>query len=297
MINMIQSETIRHEEPMKKIILFYSLILSLTSWADIEVKKISADLEKDYLNEAVWKSAAPDQNISLMGQPMIIPKPKATETSNISVTAIHDGKRIAFRLKWKCAEPSEAGKLATFSDAVALEFPIKDNENPPPIFMGMKDDPVHLFHWRYQYQIDVEKGKKTIDQIYPNKTTDIYPLEFKVKGRFKEATSEQREAFVGGTAAGNPQSFPKNSVDEIFAEGFGTSAVLEKNLSKGYGVWKNGEWTVYISRPLSYETGSKMVPGKKGNVGFAVWQGSKKEVGALKSLTMIWTPLLIEEKK
>lgn len=280
-----------------KLSLFLSIALMSTSaLADITVKKVSVNLEEKYFDEASWATAAQDQSIGMMGQPMVVPKPKNTETSAINVTAIHDGKRIAFRLKWKCSEPSEGGKLATFSDAVAMEFPIKNNEAPPPIFMGMKDDPVHLFHWRYQYQIDAEKGKKTIDQIYPNKTTDMYAMDYKVKGNFKEPTLEQQEGFVGGTAAGNPQSFAKNSVDEIFAEGFGTSAVLEKNSSKGKGIWKNGEWTVYISRPLSYETGSKLVPGKKSNVGFAVWQGNKKEVGALKSLTMAWTPLLLEEK-
>lgn len=281
---------------MKALLIFPFILISMTAFADITAKKVSSNLEEKYFDDAVWVGAPQDQSLSLMGQPMVVPKPKATETSTINVSAIHDGKRIAFRLRWKCAEPTEGGKLATFSDAVAIEFPVKEKENPPPIFMGMKDDPVHLFHWRYQYQIDSEKGKKTIDQIYPNKTTDMYAMDYKVKGNFKEATKDQQEAFVGGTAAGNPQSFAKNSVDEIFAEGFGTSAVLEKNLSKGKGVWKDGEWIVYISRPLSYETGSKLAPGKKSHVAFAVWQGEKKEVGALKSLTMMWTPLLIEEK-
>lgn len=127
-------------------------------------------------------------------------------------------------------------------------------------------------------------------------TADMYPMDFKQKGNFKEASKDQKESFVGGTAAGNPQSFPKSGVDEIFAEGFGSSAVSDSHLAQGYGEWNNGEWTAYIARPLIYENGSKLLIGKKSHVAFAVWQGGKKEIGAIKSLTMMWTPFNILEK-
>ncbi|HMN67741.1 MAG TPA: ethylbenzene dehydrogenase-related protein [Bdellovibrionales bacterium] len=270
--------------------------ISLESFADIEVRKTSANLAKEYRSESVWKSAGADQGIGLLGQPMTAPKPKNTETSLVNVAAIHDGKWIVFRLRWKDSEISESEKLATFSDAVALQFPIKNNEVPPPAMMGGKDDPVHIFHWRYQYQLDAKNGKKTIDQIYPNMTTDMYPMDFKEKGNYKEASKDQKDSFVGGTAAGNPQSFPKSGVDEIFAEGFGSSAVSDSHLAQGFGEWKNGEWTVYIARPLSYENGSKLSAGNKSHIAFAVWQGGKKEIGAIKSLTMTWTPLVILAK-
>lgn len=281
---------------MKTLLLIALSLASLSSFADIKIKRVQGDISEKYFDESNWKTAEVDQTISLMGQPMVAPKPKATETSSIVVTAVHDGKWIAFRLKWKCNKPEAGGQLATFSDAVAMEFPIKDNENPPPIFMGGKDDPVHMFHWRYQYQLDEENGKKTVEQIYPNKTIDMYPLEYKEKGNFKTATQEERDSFVGGTAAGNPQSFQKKSIDEVFAEGFGSSSVSGVRLAKAKGLWKDGVWTVFIARPLVYETGSKLIPGKKSHIGFAVWQGGKKEVGAIKSLTMTWTPIFIEEK-
>lgn len=272
------------------------LLVKNSAMADLNVTKIKADLSTQFSEGTLWQEAKADQIISLLGQPMVAPKPKKTETSAIHVTAVHDGKWIAFRLKWKDPEISESGKLATFSDAVALQFPIKNNEAPPPIMMGGKDDPVHLFHWRYEYQLDTENGKKTIDQIYPNMTTDMYPMDYKQKGNYKEASAEQKDSYVGGTAAGNPQSFQKHGVDEIFAEGFGSSAVTDSHLAKGKGIWKNGEWTVYIARPLAYAKGSRLIAGKKSNIAFAVWQGGEKEVGAIKSLTMLWTPMEILEK-
>lgn len=264
--------------------------------ADLNVKRVDGNIENDFRNQSLWKSVEMEVEVSLMGQPMVPPKPKSTETSSVRVSAIHDGKWAAFRLRWKDAEISESDRLATFSDAVAIQFPIKNNEAPPPPMMGGKDDPVHIFHWRYQYQVDAIKGKKTIDQIYPNMSLDMYPLDFRLKGNHQEATQEQKDSFVGGLAAGNPQSVPKSGVDEILAEGFGTSALMEARLAKGFGEWKNGEWTVIIARPLNYENESKLPVGKKSNIAFAVWQGGKKEIGAIKSLTMMWTPLSVSER-
>lgn len=272
------------------------LIFGGTAFADIIVKKTAADLSSGFRSENAWRNADKEQVINLMAQPMVVPKPKKTETSIIHVAAVHDGKWIAFRLRWKDTEISESDKLATFSDAVALQFPIKNNESPPPIMMGGKDDPVHLFHWKYQYQLDAKNGRKPIEKIYPQMTVDMYPMDFKQKGNFKEASQDQKESFVGGTAAGNPQSFPKSGVDEIFAEGFGTSAVSDSHLAKGFGEWKKGEWTVWIVRPLFYDDGSKLSVNKKSHVAFAVWQGGKNEIGAAKSLTMMWTPIFLQEK-
>lgn len=275
-------------------VLAATVFLSLVAKADLKVNKVGADLSKDFQSEQAWKTAEADQTISLMGQPMVAPKPKDTLTSEIKVSAIHDGKWIVFRMKWKDAEISDVGKLATFSDAVALEFPVKDSENLPPVMMGAKGEPVHILHWRYQYQQDEKNGKKDINQIYPNMTTDMYPMDFKDAQASKHVTQEEKNAFVGGLAAGNPQSYQKTAVDEILAEGFGTSAVMEKKSAMGFGVWKDGEWTVFIARPLVYESASKLSSQKKGNVGFAVWQGGKKEVGGIKSLTMMWTGLEIQ---
>lgn len=279
-----------------KMSLILLILWCVPAMAELNVKRVDGNIESDFRNESLWKSTEAEIEVSLMGQPMVPPKPKTTETTSIRVSAVHDGKWVAFRLRWKDSEMSESDRLATFSDAVAIQFPIHNNEAPPPPMMGGKDDPVHIFHWRYQYQVDATKGKKTIDQIYPNMSPDMYPMDFRQKGNHKEATQDQKDSFVGGLAAGNPQSAPKTGVDEILAEGFGTSAVMESHAAKGFGEWRNGEWMVIIARPLNYENSSKLPVGRKSNIAFAVWQGGKKEVGAIKSLTMMWTPLSVMEK-
>jgi len=275
----------------KSILLFiFMFCCTLAQAADYSVKKVTADLSKVSEASADYWKDVPEMKINLLAQMMVKPKPAKVQTENIKVQAVHDGKYIAFRLRWADKEKSEAGKLGEFSDAVALEFPVLDNENPPPIFMGIKGNPVHLFHWRAQYQYDEEHGKKTIKDIYPNLNADMYPNEFADRGSLKAATEENKEIFSHGKAAGNPQSSVKKAVDEMMAEGFGTSVVIQDRDSIAHGEWKNNEWIVVISRALKRANASVLEVGKKSAFGVAVWQGGQKEVGSRKAITMAWIP-------
>jgi hypothetical protein len=253
---------------------------------ELKVAKIEADLALADPAAEFWEDVAPGL-ISLMAQPMVAPRPETTTTDAVQVQAVHDGSRIAFRLRWKDPELSEAGPLGKFSDAIALEFPIREDELPP-VMMGAKDHPVHLFHWRAQYQRDHDQGKPEMKEVYPNVSVDMYPMEFKDA---KGGTREQAEQFAPGVAEGNPQSYAKQGVDEIIAEGFSTSAVQEGHGSAGRGQWRDGWWEVVITRPLAIEGGSALKPGTPGNIAFAVWQGGQGEVGSRKCVTMMWTPL------
>jgi hypothetical protein len=270
------------------------LLLALTAISalasEIKVGKTTSDLSKQAFDEAIWKDVK-SESVSLMAQPMAIPRPKTTTTAALQVQALQDGQWIAFRLRWRADQKSEAGRLGEFSDAVAMQFPVKEG-SPPPIFMGAKDNPVHIFHWRAQYQRDLEKGKPEMKDLYPNMNPDMYPMEFKDPGHVKDLTEEKREVYSPGKAAGNPQSYQKASaVDEIFAEGFGSSSVIENRMAIGKGVYNKGEWSVVIARPLKRENGSVLDPTKNSFVAFAVWQGAKQEVGARKCVTMAWVPL------
>lgn len=261
---------------------------------NILAKKVNEDLGKNADPQAHYWSQVPEVEVALMAQPMMKPKPEKVETSSLKVQALHDGKYIAFRLRWKDTDKSEAGKLGEFSDAVALEFPVKSNDNPPSVIMGEPGNPVHMFHWRAQYQHDEVYGKKDVKDIYPNLSVDAYHMDYPDNGKWKGATSDQKAAYMHGMAAGNPQSYPKKAVDEIMAEGFGSSAVREDRDSLAQGEWKNGEWTVVISRALKRKKGSVLEPGKGSVVAFAVWQGGKEEVGSRKALTLFWTPVKAE---
>jgi len=280
----------------KNIIIFLAILSCGLARANYSVKKIASDLTQiPQVDAGFWKDI-PEIKVELIAQMAVNPKPAKAETDLITVQAVHDGKFISFRLRWADKEKSEAGKLGEFSDAVAIEFPVLRNDNPPAITMGAEGDPVHIFHWRAQYQYDEEKGKKDIKDIYPNASVDTYPNEFKDRGNLKPSTEEQREVFAHGNAAGNPQSSRKMAVDEIMAEGFGSSAVREDRDSVARGEWKNGEWVVVISRALKRSKGSVLEVGKGSSFGLAVWQGGKGEVGSRKAFGLEWVPFKVEEK-
>jgi DMSO reductase family type II enzyme heme b subunit len=123
----------------------------------------------------------------------------------------------------------------------------------------------------------------------------MYPMEFKDSGAVQGLNDEKREVYSPGKAAGNPQSYQKQSpVDEIMAEGFGSSSVIQNRMSIAQGTWDKGEWSVIIARPLKRENGSVLTPGKDGFVAFAAWQGGKQEVGSRKSVTMGWVSLKVK---
>ncbi|MBL8715202.1 MAG: hypothetical protein JNL79_04370 [Myxococcales bacterium] len=260
-----------------------------TPLTTLEIKKVSADLSKPDPAASYWKDA-PEGLVTLLAQPMIAPRPETTTTDSVIVQAVHDGTRAAFRLRWKDTEKSEAGRLGEFSDGLALEFPLRDGP-PPPVMMGAKDMPVHLFHWRAQYQRDKEQGKPSIKDLYPNQSIDMYPHEYK---EAPVGSPSAAEKFSPGVAEGNPQSYAKTGVDEIVAEGFSTSSVQEGHGSLAQGAWANGEWTLVIVRPLVIDGGSTLKPGGTSNIAFAVWQGGKGEVGSRKCLTMQWTPVKVQ---
>ncbi len=268
-------------------------------WADaaaaqVTAAKVTAPLTAADPTAAYWDRAG-ETKVMLMAQPMVVPRPAATTTSEVTVRAVHDGKRIAFRLSWADPDVNEAGRLAQFSDAAAIQFPAGAPAVPPAVMMGSKDQPVHIFHWRAQYQRDAEKGKPSIRDLYPNVSTDMYPLEFSDPKASGAATDKDRERYSPGRAEGNPQSYSKTGVDEIIAEGFSTSSVQAGSQSVGKAVWANGRWTLAIVRPLAIEGGSALAAGKASFIAFAVWQGGAQEVGSRKSVTMVWTPLQVAQ--
>lgn len=263
----------------------------------IVASKVAADLEKkEKITDDLFQGAG-ETTVTLTAQPIVTPRPAKTETAELTVKAVHNGRWAAFRLQWKDTEKSDDGKLGEFSDAVAIQFPVRKGDDPPPFFMGAKGDPVHIFHWRAQYQAEEIRGHRDMKDVYPNQNPDIYPLEFKNSGNLKGLTDEKRVVYSPAKAIGNPQAFLKTAVDEILAEGFGTSSVMTEKESFGFGEWKEGRWTVFIVRAMS-RAGASMLKENEGTfAAFAVWQGGAGEVGSRKSVTMGWIPVSLEGAK
>ncbi len=278
---------------MKNKYFFISLAMlcaQMVNAAEYVVHKVVVDLSKVPIVRADYWQGVEEINLNLMAQMIVKPNSNKAETDKVIVQILHDGKYIAYRLRWKDKEISKSGKLGEFSDAIALEFPVLDNANPPPIFMGAAKNPVHIFHWRAIYEYDKENANKSVKVNCSKSSLEITPNECADSCRVTSSSGDRKKVFTSDIDCVNTQSSPKKTVDEMLAEGFGSSVIIEGNGTVGRGEWKNGEWIVVISRPLNCPNGSKIEVGKSSAFGLAVWQGGLGEVGSRKSITMVWMP-------
>ena len=68
------------------------------------------------------------------------------KVSKLQVSALHNGKDIAFRLTWRSDEKNEIKNLDQFADAAAIMFAMSDDASA--ITMGSKGKPVNSWLWR-----------------------------------------------------------------------------------------------------------------------------------------------------
>ena len=76
------------------------------------------------------------------------------------------------------------------------------------------------------------------------------------------------------------RNLPKDYDNQLFVKAI---------VSVAKGLHKAAGWAVVLSRPLP----AGLAPGGRSQVAFAVWEGSKQEVGSRKMRTG-WTPLSLE---
>jgi DMSO reductase family type II enzyme heme b subunit len=115
--------------------------------------KLDALLDPD---DAAWQAARPE-HLKLEGTPLGLQPTGAIRSSwfdkqigavaGVDVTAIHDGRHLAFRLEWN--DPTKNLDMDDnnrFADAAAVALPsLKD---APLVTMGAPGQPVNAWYWR-----------------------------------------------------------------------------------------------------------------------------------------------------
>jgi DMSO reductase family type II enzyme heme b subunit len=107
---------------------------------------------------------------------------------------------------------------------------------------------------------------------------------------------EMTKRYAPALAAGNPiTARPQaGAVQEMLAEGFGTSAVPAVQHAGGRGAWTQNQWVVTIARPLNEGDGrSNLEIDRKTYVAFAVWDGAERQTGGRK-MRSGWVPLVLQ---
>lgn len=206
----------------------------------------------------------------------------------IEVRAVRNADHAAILLEWDDDSADWRTSLDGFGDMVAVAFPTAAGATPSP-FMGNPGGRVEILQWRADWQSDLEKGALTVQELYPN----AYAADFHHEDHLPEASAD---AYRGAASAGNPMAARerRSAVQELMAEGFGSLTPLPAQRAEGTGRHDGQRWRVVITRPLAGDgvSAASLEPGVETHVAFAVWNGSRGEVGARKGWAS-WIPLRV----
>jgi hypothetical protein len=214
----------------------------------------------------------------------------------LQVQALSDGTRIAWRLQWNDPTPDGNVDTSRYTDAVALQFPLVDNA---AITMGQPEGPVQILQWKALWQKDIDVGFQDVQDLHPNFWSDLYwfaegEFPFPIPSAFRDPRS--LEWFIA-LQAGNPVAvFSRTQpVEELTAIGFGTLTHQAESAATAKGAWKDGRWSVVLSRPLRTPDAQdyQFRAGVPGQVACAAWDGSAGNVGGRKSYSM-WNEFTVE---
>jgi len=236
----------------------------------------------------LWKDARP-VTVAMLPQMVTLPHQPEPAVKTLTVRASHNGGWVAFLIQWKDDTKSDRVILDNFGDQVAVQLPVDVKAPPPPSpMMGNPGGRVNIMQWRAAFQKDIDDGHApSIRDLYPNSLTDYYPDE--VLG------ATDARPYAGALGIENPISRgTATPVLDQMAEGWGSMTVKPDQHALGRGVWKDGVWSVVITRPMVSDdvNAPRLVPGDRTVVAFAVWEGGHREVGSRKAWAP-WTPLVI----
>ncbi|MFQ5853281.1 MAG: ethylbenzene dehydrogenase-related protein [Candidatus Binatia bacterium] len=223
-------------------------------------------------NSRLWEKAHP-LVVPLSSQVNFKPRIYNATVHSLKVKSLNNGKEIAFLLEWE--DPSRdvsALKAESFTDAVAIQHPVSLENEKVWFCMGQPDAVVNIWHWRGDWQEDLQEAKDQQTQ-YPQMGWDYYPLE-------DDDTFYARKTAVEDLNAARMQTLTAQPMGEQDVNGF--------------GAWDKGRWRVVISRDLrtpdkndaqfqpTVET-QKLRP-----IAFAVWDGGNSEAGARKAVSAFY---------
>jgi hypothetical protein len=269
---------------MKNIILMILFIANVTPMMAEDLNVAYQELDSTFFEkpdpDAKEWSSIPSRAVDLFPQNITAPSLAEGSVAQIQVKGVINKTYIAFWLSWSDASASVAVSSDQFSDACAIQFPLAKGDETSP-FMGNTGAPVAIMHWKAIWQNDIDSHYQVMKDLYPNSWTDT--------------TRFGREIAI---EVKNPVAQPSRTspVEELVAAGFGTLTTQMLQESYGRGIWKDGKWKVVIARKLSTSDAQdpQFQVGKQSLIAFAVWEGSKQNIGGRKNYAP-WTPIKLLE--
>ncbi|HXV79048.1 MAG TPA: ethylbenzene dehydrogenase-related protein [Candidatus Binatia bacterium] len=260
--------------------------------SESEVKAVFEKTLPSTLDDKAWERV-PLHEAKLLLQDMVEPRQLQTSTPFIRVQAMTDGQRLVFRLRWNDSTLDDLPGPGRFADAVAVQLPATATADVPAPQMGENGKPVEITYWSAILQAVVNGRKDDIQAIYPHAKVDHYPFEAASLKTGSPVQQEMEKRYAPARSLGNPMGGPRTvPVQDLVAEGPGTLRLAEKTVSSGTGKYSKDGWTVLLFR--TFPNGVQL--GGRTQVAFAVWEGSRQEVGGRKMRTA-WIPLALGSSK
>lgn len=292
---------------MKTILMILLLVLMagcrgpIIDTQQVPAKYITGALPTEDPASGMWDDA-PEHPAKMMVQDVTEPKLIEPGVSLLKVRALHNKDWVVFRLEWDDPTQDLIPKSGSSSDAVAIQFPVRQGSDVPDPAMGELNKGVRIWFWKSVWQDDDERKKSgkgdRISTLYPNAAPDHYPYEAEPLKKDAKAQTEAARRYAPARASGNPILVRPNSnpVQVLMSEGFGNTTPAGSQPSAGRGVWKSGKWMTTIARPLKGgdELGT-LEPGKRGYIAFAIWDGAKQHTGSRK-MRSGWVPFILNEQ-
>ena len=267
----------------------------------VRVKRVTGDLPADP-GAPAWTRAG------LQSVPLRTLWLRPRQATQVRVAALHNGKEIGFLLEWDdpLADQAALGE-DQFRDAAAVQLPLAPAKagNPDASYvMGDPKQPVNIWHWKADWQLDVARYRDREDR-YAAVVVDDMPFVKGMRSSDPQAAVAPADShdplFLTARAAGNPMAQPRRSpVENLNGAGVGTitSQPAEAQVIRGDGRWADGKWRVVMVRALRTENSrdAQLRPGQETAAAFAVWDGAQRDRNGQKAVS-VWQRLLIEAGK
>ncbi len=262
---------------------------------ELSVIKVAVAPPIDNPLDARWNEITPVE-IPVEKQLSAEPTLQELTISKINVQAVRDDNRYVWRISWAQPQACYQSNVSEFSDAVAVQFPMKDGA---PYTMGGPGVPVTMLYWKSLWQKDIDQGFQDVTDIYPNSWSDLYWFAAgtgpqPVSTGFENPASQK---YMAGWSLGNPMSDEARTkpLEELSAHGYGSSTHMDATPSNARGVWQDGSWHVVFDRPI--DASDPLIGRFNQNpdqqlIAFAVWDGNAQNRGGRKHITN-WIPMRI----
>ncbi|MCC6226157.1 MAG: twin-arginine translocation signal domain-containing protein [Microthrixaceae bacterium] len=238
----------------------------------------------------IWRDA-PFTDVTLGPQDVALPQRVKPSVTKVRVRSVHDGKKIGFRLEWNDTEVGDKTiRVDDFRDACAVLLAPGDADESLRL-MGSAETPATLLHWKADWERIVSKGDEGLDQAFPNRSVDTYPIIHEIPADevgidsyvAANATEWLPAIHVKNPVAGKAER--ASSVEKAIAYSFSTTTSAPTQDAEGRGKWIEGDgWRVVIVKPLGARDEGEIAlkPGTVATCAFAVWSGGNRDVGSRK---------------